>query len=415
MILLIVAVGIGLYMAWNIGANDVANAMGTSVGSRALTFRRAVILAGIFEFAGAVLVGSHVTNTVRKGIIDVNAFAGDPEVLVYGMMAALISAAAWLHLASYFGQPVSTTHSIVGAVFGFGIVSHGAIHWITMAKIVASWVISPVVSGALGFLTFLFIRRRILAAESPEKAAERHAPVFVFLVGFILCLSLIYKGLKNLHLDWPVGQALAVSFGVAVISGLAVRWYLAHSGARGRVHGVDGEFAYAEWIFKHLQIVTASYVAFAHGANDVANAVGPLAAIYTVWTTGEVSMKVPVPIWVLLLGGGGIVLGLAMFGRRVIETVGKRITEMTPTRGFAAEFAAATTVLACSKAGLPVSTTHALVGAVIGVGLARGLATLQMSTVRSIFVSWIATVPATALLTVLIYLGTLLVTGRPIV
>ncbi len=412
MILLIVAAGIGLYMAWNIGANDVANAMGTSVGSRALTFRRAVIIAGIFEFAGAVLVGGHVTNTVRKGIVDAGAFSADPQLLAYGMMAALISAAAWLHLASYFGQPVSTTHSIVGAVFGFGIVAGGAINWATMSKIVASWVISPVVSGALGFLTFLFIRRQILAAKSPEDAAERHAPFFVFLVGFILSLSLIYKGLKNLHLDWPVEKALVVSFLVAAAAGLGVWVFLAKSGVRGRVSGVEGEFAYAEWIFKHLQIVTASYVAFAHGANDVANAVGPLAAIYAVRTTGEVSMRVPVPMWVLLLGGGGIVLGLAMFGRRVIETVGKRITEMTPTRGFAAEFAAATTVLACSKAGLPVSTTHALIGAVIGVGLARGLATLQMRTVRTIFASWIATVPATALLTILVYVATVLATGR---
>jgi len=353
-----------------------------------------------------------VTNTVRKGIVDAGAFSADPQLLAYGMMAALISAAAWLHLASYFGQPVSTTHSIVGAVFGFGIVAGGAINWATMSKIVASWVISPVVSGALGFLTFLFIRRQILAAKSPEDAAERHAPFFVFLVGFILSLSLIYKGLKNLHLDWPVEKALVVSFPVAAAAGLGVWVFLAKSGVRGRVSGVEGEFAYAEWIFKHLQIVTASYVAFAHGANDVANAVGPLAAIYAVRTTGEVSMRVPVPMWVLLLGGGGIVLGLAMFGRRVIETVGKRITEMTPTRGFAAEFAAATTVLACSKAGLPVSTTHALIGAVIGVGLARGLATLQMRTVRTIFAPWIATVPATALLTILVYVATVLATGR---
>ncbi len=412
MIFLVVACAIGAYMAWNIGANDVANAMGTSVGSRALTFRRAVVLAGIFEFAGAILVGTHVTNTVRKGIVDATAFQADPQLLVYGMLSALVAAAAWLHLSSYFGQPVSTTHSIVGAVFGFGLIAGGAVHWGKMGSIVASWFISPAFSAVMGYAMFVIIRRRILASPEPDAAARRHAPVFVMLVAFLVSMSMIYKGLKNLHLDWPIGRAAGVSLGVAVVFGV-IAWVVLARGRRGTVvNGVPGDYAYTEWVFKYLQIITASYVAFAHGANDVANAVGPLAAVYAVQASGTVGSKVPVPMWILLLGGGGIVVGLAMYGRKVIETVGTRITELTPTRGFAAEFAAATTVLVCSKIGLPVSTTHALVGAVIGVGLARGVAALQTRTVRSIFVSWIATVPATAAITVVIYLIACLVTGR---
>ncbi|MFQ5511413.1 MAG: inorganic phosphate transporter [Candidatus Krumholzibacteriia bacterium] len=403
MVLLFVAVAIGLYMAWNIGANDVANAMGTSVGSRALTFKRAVIVAGIFEFAGAVLVGGHVTNTVRKGIIDPAAFTAEPNLLLYGMLAALIAAALWLNLASFFGQPVSTTHSIVGAIFGFGLVAGGAVNWAKMSAIVASWVISPLVSGILGFVTFVFIKKKILAAERPDEAAARYAPFFVMVVGFILSMALIFKGLKNLHLDWPMSTALLASAAVAVVFGVLAKLLLPRPVPRTEELPPTEEFDYTERIFKYLQITTASYVAFAHGANDVANAVGPLAAIYAVQSTGEVSMKVDVPVWILLVGAAGIVLGLGMFGRRVMETVGNKITHMTPTRGFSAEFAAATTVLVCSKIGLPISTTHSLVGAVMGVGLARGLAALQMRTVRSIFTSWVATVPATAAMTILLY------------
>ena len=403
MVILVVAVVIGVYMAWNIGANDVANAMGTSVGSKALTFKRAVILAGIFEFAGAVLVGGHVTDTVRKGIIDPAAFAGDPNLLVYGMLAALISAALWLHLASYFGQPVSTTHSIVGGIFGFGLIAGGAVNWAKMSAIVASWVISPLASGFLGFLTFVFIKKKILSAERPDEAASRYAPFFVMVVGFILSMALIFKGLKNLHLDWSVSTAIIVSILVAVVAGVLARILLPRPVPRTEELPPAEEFSYTENIFKYLQITTASYVAFAHGANDVANAVGPLAAVYAVQSTGEVSMQVGVPVWILLIGAGGIVAGLAMFGRRVMETVGHKITHMTPSRGFSAEFAAATTVLICSKIGLPVSTTHSLVGAIMGVGMARGLATLQLKTVRSIFTSWIATVPVTAAMTIVLY------------
>jgi PiT family inorganic phosphate transporter len=325
-----------------------------------------------------------VTNTVRKGIVDPAAFAGNPDLLVYGMLAALVSAALWLHLASYFGQPVSTTHSIVGAIFGFGLIAGGAINWAKMTAIVASWVISPLASGLLGFLTFVFIKKKILATERPDEAAAKYAPYLVMVVTFMLSMALIFKGLKNLHLDWPVTKALVVSALAAIGAGVLAFVLLPKPVKREEELEPTEEFDYTERIFKYLQITTASYVAFAHGANDVANAVGPLAAVYAVQSTGEVTMKVGVPIWILLLGGAGIVVGLAMFGRRVMETVGHRITHMTPTRGFSAEFAAATTVLVCSKIGLPISTTHSLVGAVMGVGLARGLAALRLKTILTL-------------------------------
>jgi len=397
-----VAIAVGLYMAWNIGANDVANAMGTSVGSKSITFRQAVFLAAIFEFAGAVLVGSHVTQTVRKGIVDPTQF--EPQLLILGMLAALVASAIWLNVATWFGQPVSTTHSIVGSVLGVGLVGGCAIKWLTVARIVSSWFISPIASGVLAFLMFRFIARKILGVDGPGRAAERYAPYFVALVAFILTLSFIYKGLKNLYLDWPLRQALVVAAGVSVVAFIVSSLVFRKIAGRSRRRIAEDEFMYVESLFKYLQVITACYVAFAHGANDVANAVGPLAAIYEVHTTGTVAMHVDVPLWILVMGGVGITVGLATFGRRVIETIGRRITEITPSRGFSAEIAAASTVLVCSRIGLPVSTTHALVGAVVGVGLARGITGLQIKTVRQIFTSWIATIPITAGLTMGLFL-----------
>ncbi|MCH8042266.1 MAG: inorganic phosphate transporter [Planctomycetes bacterium] len=430
---LIFAVVVGFYMAWNIGANDVANAMGTSVGSKALTFRQAVIIAAIFEFGGAVLVGSDVTDTVRKGIIDPTDFVATeadpdrPKILLYGMLAALVAAALWLNVATYFGQPVSTTHSIVGGVFGFGLVaSPGSVDWSTMGQIVLSWFISPLASGLLAMFVFWLMLRFILRTKEPDLAARRYAPLVVFIVAFILVLSFIYKGLKPMHLgerlkgsalenfaqnSW-LGQFLnltAIDW-VALMSAVSVgllaaivSWFFIARIAREVTITEDEKFAFVERIFAFLQIVTAGYLAFAHGANDVANAIGPLAAVFEIATTGVVGAEVPVPLWILILGGVGIVVGLIMMGRKVMETVGTKITEITPSRGFAAQFAGATTVLLCSKMGLPVSTTHCLVGAVIGVALSRGIAALDVRTARNIFASWIATVPIAAMLTVMIY------------
>jgi len=403
-IMFIVAIVIGFYMAWNIGANDVANAMGTSVGSKALTVRRAIILAAVFELAGAILVGTSVTDTVRKGIIDPLQFSANPQLLVYGMMAALLASALWLNLASIFGQPVSTTHSIVGAVFGFGFVAGGAVSWGMMGKIVSSWLISPIASGVLAFYLFRFVTKKILAAAEPNRAAIKYAPFFAGVVGFMLTLSFIYKGLKNLHLDLSFGNALLISLVVGLLMGLISRKIVIKEILTRNNSSMDQEFVAVERVFVYLQIITACYVAFAHGANDVANAVGPLAAIHSVLKTGVVTMTVGVPLWIVALGGVGIVVGLATYGKNVMNTIGKKITEITPSRGFCAEFAAATTVLICSKMGIPISTTHSLVGAVIGVGMARGIGGLNINVVKSIITSWVITVPITALLTAVLYL-----------
>jgi len=399
-VILVVALAAGLYMAMNIGGNDVANAMGTSVGSKALTFKQAVLVAAIFEFAGSVLVGSHVTNTIRKGIVDPAHFMADPRLLMLGMLAALLSAAFFLQLATAFGLPVSTTHSIVGAVVGFSIIARGfsSVDWSKFAQIFLSWIISPFAGATIAFLTFTLVRLKILDKEHPDREAKRYAPFLIFMVITILVLSFIFKGLKNLRLDLPFLEALFYSVIVALIVALLSALLL-----RKFTRKKQTQMEFVEGIFKYLQIMTACYVAFAHGANDVANAIGPLAAIISIIKTNSVIMKVNVPLWVLTFGGAGIVLGLALFGMNVIKTVGEKITEITPSRGFSAEFGAATTVLVFSRLGVPISTTHTLVGAVIGVGFARGIGSLNMLVIRDIVASWFITLPATAVISVVVF------------
>ena len=400
-----VAIAACAYMAWNIGANDVANAMGTSVGSHAITMKQAVLLAAVFEFAGAFLVGGHVTNTVRKGIVSTEVFQSSPEIFVLGMLSALLAAGVWLNLATYLGLPVSTTHSIIGSIVGFGLLVGGvsAIHWGKLFSVVMSWVISPLCGGLIGWATFTFIKRTVLTSWNPVRAARKIVPILIFPVATILVLSMLYKGLKNLKLDVPFNQALAIALLVGVLAHFAMKLILAHK-LKDIPRKRSDAFVQVEKIFAYLQIGTACYVAFAHGANDVANAIGPFAAIVSVFKSGDLAMKVPVPLWVLALGGAGIVVGLGTWGYKVIETIGKKITSMTPSRGFSAEFATATTVLVCSKLGLPVSTSHTLVGSVIGVGLARGMAALNLGIIRNIINSWIITIPASAVLTILIFL-----------
>ena len=396
------------YMAWNIGANDVANAMGTSVGSGAISYRQAIFLAGIFEFAGAVLVGAHVTETIRKGIIDPSApiFSNQPVLFALGMASALLAAASWLNLATYFGLPVSTTHSIVGAVFGFGIVSaFSYIHWSKLTSIVLAWIISPVTGGIIAFVAFRIIQKLIFSADSPAQNTLKYGPYFTFLVGMIIGLAVIYKGLKNLHLHWSLGRALEVSTLAGVVITIFYTLLLHRWRRQKEFSSFEAELDYVEGSFRYLQVATACYVAFAHGANDVANAVGPLAGVYACWKGEETyAVKAVVPIWMLLLGGVGIVLGLATWGRRVIETIGRKITHITPTRGFCAEFGAATTILLCSRLGLPVSTTQVLVGSVIGVGLARGVDTLEIRTISKVISNWLLEIPLTAFLTIVFYL-----------
>ena len=401
---LVITLIFGLYAAWNIGANDVANAMGTPVGSRTLTFKKAVILAGIFEFLGAVLVGSHVTDTIRKGIVDPLMFSGNPEHLAYGMLAALIATAIFLNLSTVIGMPVSTTHATVGAVAGFGLVEAGAhaVYWNKLIFIIMSWMAAPFIGAIVAFFVFKFISRKILSKPKPYERAVLFSPYLVFAVTFILSLSIIYKGLG---LSVSFYKALFVSFLLGILALLAARHFFR---TRGISEGIkddylSDEYRRVEKIFSFLQYLTACYLCFAHGANDVANAIGPVAAIVSIAKTNAVAMQVQVPIGILLLGGIGIVFGLATFGYRVIETIGKKITEITPSRGFSAEFATATTVLVCSKMGLPISTTHTLVGAVIGVGFARGIAVLDFGVVKKILSSWIITIPLSAIMTIIIF------------
>lgn len=411
LLILSIAILAGLYMAWTIGANDVANAMGTSVGSGALTLTAAIVIAGVFEFSGAILIGSSVTETISKGIVEVSLFDASgpwgedgPKLLALGMLCALLGSALWLHLATHFGLPVSTTHSIVGAVLGVGVISFGinGVNWGTMGQIVGSWVVSPLLGGILAYASFLAIKQLILRSEDPVGATQRFAPPICGIVVAVMTLSFIYKVLKN-RMDLPpaaMAGAAAILAG-AIVTGIA--WVLTR---RAEPRRGTNPYDYVERIFAFLQIGTACYVAFAHGANDVANAVGPLAAVVTLFRTGftDVATSVGVPFWLLLLGGGGIVLGLATFGHKVIATIGKEITEITPTRGFSAEFGAATTVLVASALGLPVSTTHTLVGGVIGVGFAQGMGALNLGMIRNIVNSWLATVPVSAAVTALLFL-----------
>lgn len=404
-VLIVLAAIFGLYMTWGIGANDVANAMGTSVGSGAITVKQAIVIAAIFEFAGAFLAGGHVTKTIRKGIIDPSSVTGSPEILVFGMLAALLAAAVWLMLATHKGWPVSTTHSIVGAVVGFAIAGIGmdAIQWVKIGQIVASWVVSPLLGGFIAFLLMMSIRRLILNTDTPFDNAKRWGPVYVFLVGFIISLVTLFKGLKHLKLDLSIGM----SFVVATIIGLliaAVGWALIQ---RVKVDfAADREFHFAsvEKVFSPMMIFTACAMAFAHGSNDVANGIGPMAAVVSiVQSGGEVAQKAALPLWILALGGGGIVVGLATLGYKVMQTIGTKITELTPSRGFCATLAAAATVVLASRTGLPVSTTHIAVGAVIGVGLARGIGAIDLRVIGGIAVSWVITLPAGALLSMLFF------------
>ena len=393
---------LALYMAWAIGANDVANAMGTSVGSGALTIRWAIVVAAVLEFSGAFLAGGHVTDTVRKGILDMELVSN--ESLQYGMLAALASAATLLLGATRIGLPVSTTHAIVGAIVGFGSVSIGveAVNWGKVGQIVASWVTSPLIAGVLAFFTFQLTRSFVLDRPDPVRQLRKLGPAFFFYVFFIIGLVTLFKGLKNLKLDLDLSEALLASAALGAVGALIGAFFMRQV-TSGDEEGSDGRFDQVERVFVVLQILTACAVAFAHGSNDVANAIGPLAAVVSTVEGADLTSKAPVQPWMLAIGGIGIVFGLATWGYKVMETVGKRITELTPSRGFAAELAAATTIVLASRLGIPVSTTHTLVGAVLGVGLARGIGALDMRVVGRIFASWVATLPIAAALAIFFY------------
>lgn len=403
--MMILAVIFGLYMTWGIGANDLANAMGTSVGAGAISVKQAIIIAIIFEFLGAVLAGGHVTKTIRKGIIDPSAIINNPEILVYGMLAALLAAGVWLMIASAKGWPVSTTHSIVGALIGFAIVGIGpdAVKWGKVGGVVMSWVISPVIGGTISFLLVMSTRKLIFNTDNPLKNAKRYAPFYIFLVGFIISLITLFKGLSHLNLKLTTVESFLVAFAFGLFTA-TIGWFIIRNIQDDPNANKSFSYASVEKVFTPMMLFTACSMAFAHGSNDVANGIGPLAAVYSIVSSGgEVMQSSALPLWILLLGGGGIVLGLITLGYRVMMTVGKKITELTPSRGFCAELAAATTVVIASRTGLPVSTTHILVGSVLGVGLARGVGALDLRVVLNIIISWLVTLPAGAVMAMLFF------------
>ncbi len=406
---LILACLFGFFMAWGIGANDVANAMGTSVGAKALTLKQAIFVAMIFEFLGAYLAGSEVTATIRKGIIAPDVMSAEPQLMIYGMLSALLAAGTWLMIASVNGWPVSTTHSIVGAIVGFAAVgiSVDAVHWGKVGTIVASWVVSPVLAGTISFGLFISVKSIILDSEDPFHRAKKYIPIYMWMVGFMISMVTLLKGLKHVDLDLDLGlgsdfaNAIPISFGIGLL--VAALGMILMRGIKD-VPDDTNRFASVERVFGVLMVFTACAMAFAHGSNDVANAVGPLAAIAsTVQSGGEIVAKSAVPWWILMVGALGIVLGLATYGWRVILTVGSKITELTPSRGFAAELGASATVVIASGTGLPISTTHTLVGAVLGVGFARGIGALNLRVIGTIFVSWLVTLPAGAGLAILFF------------
>ena len=399
------AVVLGLYMTWGIGANDVANAMGTSVGSGAISIKQAIIIAAIFEFSGAFIAGGNVTKTIRKGIIDPTPILGNPEILVWGMLSSLLAAALWLTVASWMGWPVSTTHSIIGAIVGFAMVGIGvdAVNWSKIGTIVISWVVSPMVGGTFSFLIMRSIQRFILDTDRPFRNAQRYAPLYIYFVGFLISLVTLFKGLKHLEIELNIPQSFLVALAFGSIIALIGRFLIDRLRMK-EAESVHDQFTQIEKIFGVMMLFTACAMAFAHGSNDVANGIGPMAAVVSVVQSGgEMAQKSALPLWILVVGGCGIILGLATFGYRVIQTIGTKITELVPTRGFSAELAAAATVVLASRTGIPVSTTHIAVGAVVGVGLARGIGALDLRVIGGIFMSWVITLPVGALLSIFFF------------
>ncbi len=403
----------GLIMAWGIGANDVANAMGTSVGAKAVTLKQAILIAMVFEFAGAYLAGGEVTSTIRKGIVDSGYFEEVPHLLVIGMISSLLAAGIWLVVASFQGWPVSTTHSIIGAIVGFTAVgiSANAVEWGKILEIVGSWIITPAISGIIAICIFISAKKLIFDRDHPLAYANRYVPVYMGLAGFIMSLVTIKKGLKHVGLNLPSDQGYMLAIGIGVLVGI-IGFFLIRKVNQGHLPSDDAidhmtpeqQNARIEKVFAVLMVLTACCMAFAHGSNDVANAIGPLAAVVSVVSNdGAILDNSPLAWWILPLGGIGIVLGLAMFGHRVMATIGSKITHLTPSRGFAAELSAATTVLVASGTGLPISTTQTLVGAVLGVGIAQGVSAVDGKVIRTIITSWVITLPAGAALSIIIF------------
>ncbi len=403
-VLYVMAFAFGLCVCWGMGANNVANAMGTSVGSGAVTLRRALLLAAVMEFAGAYLAGGEVAATVSKGIIDGRVFEPVPHLLLFGMIGALLAAGIWLAIASMRGWPVSATHAIVGAICGAGVAAlgTGAVNWETMAEIVVSWLISPVLGAIVALLLTLSIRKLIFNTGNPIRQARRWGPMYAFLVGWIVALVTITTGLKyvNISLGGVQGQLLAIAIGIVLA--------IVAKALMGRINLEESEdrifhFASVEKLFVPLMVFTGAAMAFAHGSNDLANGVGPMATAIQIIETQAVSARSAVTPFMLLLGAIGIAVGVVTYGYKVMATIGNKITQLTPTRGYAATVAASIVVVAASGIGMPVSTTHIAVGAVIGVGIARGIGALDMRVIGGIILSWIVTVPIAGILAAVVF------------
>lgn len=404
LILIIITAAFGFIMSFGIGANDVANAMGTSVGSGTITPKQAVYIALVFEFLGAYLAGGEVAETIKSGVIASESFVGEPEVLVLGMMSSLFAAGVWLLIASQKGWPVSTTHSIIGAIVGFACVTVGteAVQWSKFSGIVGSWFITPVIAGIVAFAIFISTQKLIFDTERPLSNSQKYAPFYAGVTVFIICVVTLDKGLKHVGLDLSYLQTLGLGLLFALISTIACFFYLRSNAFISRLQ--SGGFSGVEKVFSLLMLITACAMAFAHGSNDVANAIGPLAAVVSIVDHGGViEGKTIMAPWILPLGAVGIAVGLAVMGHKVMSTIGTGITDLTPSRGFAAQFACATTVVLASGTGLPISTTQTLVGAVLGVGFARGIAALNLGVIRNIVASWVITLPAGAVLSIIIY------------
>jgi PiT family inorganic phosphate transporter len=400
---LIIVTGIfGFYMAWNIGANDVANAMGTSVGSKALKYWQAIVIAGIFEFLGCYLVGGHVASTIQSKILVVDFFRGREIDFALGMLSALLSSAIFLNFATWRGWPVSTTHAIIGALAGVGLVIGGVhiIRWSTMGGIVLSWIISPIAGGVAAWLVFLVILRGIIRRRDPQRAMVQWVPALVFIFCFVVISNVFYKGLEVINFTPTPAQIYLIAVVVGVV-GAAISYINLHRMAKKHRGGHSRRRI--ERVFSGLQVMTACYMSFAHGANDVGNAVAPLSAVLVTLREGIGALGQQVSPWILVLGAAGIVVGLATFGYKVMATIGGSITGVVPTRGFAAEFGAATVVLVCSKLGLPMSTSHTIVGAVVAIGLLRGLQAVNLKMCREVFLGWLITVPASAVIAAVLY------------
>lgn len=394
----------GFIMAFGIGANDVANAMGTSVGSGTITAKQAVYIALVFEFCGAYLAGGEVAETIKSGIIATDAFVGRPEMLIIGMMSALFAAGIWLVVASQKGWPVSTTHTIIGAIVGFAVITVGmeAVRWSEFGGIVGSWFITPFIAGVVAYAIFISTQRLIFDTEQPMKNAEKYAPYYTALTVFIICIVTLEKGLKHVGLNLSMLQVTGLSAFLSILCAIACVFYLRSSAFRANLQ--NSGFSGVEKVFSILMLITACAMAFAHGSNDVANAIGPLAAVVsTVDNGGVIEGKTIMAPWILPLGAIGIAVGLAVMGHKVMSTIGTGITDLTPSRGFAAQFACSITVVIASGTGLPISTTQTLVGAVIGVAFARGIAALNLGVIRNIVASWVITLPAGAVLAIIIY------------